>query len=246
MSTHLYYLLVNLGCLVVPLLFSFHPKLRFYKEWRAYAVGTILMMLVFIPWDIHFTDRAIWGFDRQYVSGPFLLGLPVEEWLFFVCIPYACTFTYSCFRKLVRSPIPEQATRILAIGIAIACLLIAVSNLDKAYTFWAHLLCALLLGIHILILRKNYLSWFLLMFGVILLPFIVFNGILTGLEFWTYPLINTQPELVSECIVWYNNAENLGIRIFSMPVDDLAYGMLMLLLVITGFEWYRERAASVQ
>ncbi len=63
---------------------------------------------------------------------------------------------------------------------------------------------------------------------VILVPFLLANGALTGL-FTEAP------------IVWYNNAENLGIRVLSIPLDDFAYNMLMLLLVITTHEWYKTR-----
>lgn len=58
------------------------------------------MMLLFIPWDVWFTHLGIWGFNTGHLVGISLLGLPLEEWLFFICIPYACVYTYHCFRAL--------------------------------------------------------------------------------------------------------------------------------------------------
>jgi hypothetical protein len=40
------------------------------------------------------------GFNADHVWGTYFLGLPIEEWLFFVCVPYACVFTYHCLLVL--------------------------------------------------------------------------------------------------------------------------------------------------
>ena len=80
------YLWLNLGSLAVPFLFSFHPKIQFYKHWSTVFPGILVMMLIFIPWDIYFTQHGFWGFNPDYLTGISLWGLPLEEWLFFVCI----------------------------------------------------------------------------------------------------------------------------------------------------------------
>lgn len=232
-----YYLLVNLGCLIVPFIFSFHPRLLFYKRWTAFLPGVSGMMLVFIPWDIFFTGNGIWGFDEKYTTGVFMLNLPLEEWLFFLCIPYACLFTYHCIALFTpKEPLP-RFFRIISWALAVLCMLVAVVYYQRWYTFTAHLLCGLLLLYHLVVLKSNYLGRFMLTFLIILPPFILSNGILTGIRFWDYPFINTEAGAIAEKIVWYNNQHNLGVRLFSMPVDDLSYGMAMLLLVTTVYEW---------
>ena len=80
----------------------------------------------------------------------------------------------------------------------------------------------------------------MLVFLIIFVPFIISNGILTGIDFWNYEFINTNPEAIKEKIVWYNNSHNLGLRLFTMPVDDIAYGLTMLLLTVTVFEKFTE------
>lgn len=241
---HYLYLSVNLGCFLVPFLFSFHPKLMFIRHLRSALLGIAAMMLVFIPWDIYFTAQGIWGFNDQYTIGKKIGGLPIEEWLFFICIPYACLFTYHCFQVLIHEVKFQNFYRYLAILAGVLFIIIACMHIQQAYTFTAHLLSGIFLLLHVFIFKQKYLVRFMQMFVVILIPFISSNGILTGISFWKYPLINIHPENITDQIVWYNNAENLGIRIFSMPLDDVAYGLLMLLLATTVYEYFKKKSVA--
>lgn len=235
---HYTYLLVNLSCAAVPFLFSFHPAIRFYLHWKGWLAGTVGTMLVFIPWDVAFTRMGVWGFNPEYVTGKYLADLPLEEWMFFIAIPYACVFTYHCFRTFLPGLGAQRALRGMAIAMALAALATGLSALGDWYTAAAHLACATLLILHLFVWKSAFIPWFVLMYIVILVPFIISNGVLTGLQFWQYPFWNTQPERVTDQVVWYNNTENLGLRIFSMPLDDLAYGLTMLLLNVGIYERY--------
>ena len=126
--THYYYLLVNLGCFLVPFLFSFHPRLQFIRHIKAAMAGIGVMMFVFIPWDIYFTAQGVWGFNENYTVGLKLAGLPLEEYLFFICIPYACLFTYHCFTVLIQNIKSENTYRMLAWFAGIIFLLIILRH----------------------------------------------------------------------------------------------------------------------
>lgn len=233
---HALYILVDLGCVLIPFLFSFHPALRFHKRWQNLIPGIAIMMLFFIPWDILFTSKGIWGFNSSFILGFKLAGLPIEEWLFFICIPYACLFTYHCMKYFFPVLPAPKVFSVLNWTCAVLFLVIAFSHTGKWYTFSAHLLAGLFLLFHLVVWRSKYLGWFMLTFLLIFPLFILSNGILTGVDFWHYPLINFNPENIVRSVVIYNNDHNLGIRIFSMPLDDIAYGMFMLLLVTTCYE----------
>jgi lycopene cyclase domain-containing protein len=230
------YLLVDLGCLLVPFLVSFHPLLKFYRNWKALLIGVAVMSLIFIPWDIFFTAQGIWGFNDHYILGWRIAGLPIEEYLFFVCIPYACMFTYHCMKYFFSKEPASKFFRYLSIVVALLFLFLAFKFADRWYTFAAHLLCALFLCYHLFVARSSYLGWFMLTFLIIFVPFLVSNGVLTGVEFWKYPFLNFEPEKITQSVVWYNNGHNLRFRLFSMPSDDIAYGMFMLLLTTTIYE----------
>jgi len=236
MDKHFYYLAVNLICLLFPLLLSFERRIRFIAKYRAIVSGMIGMMALFIPWDIAFTRLGIWGFNDDYIIGLRLFGLPIEEWLFFICIPFACIFTYECVRYFRPKPPSSGASRVVASVIISTCVVLAILFHSHAYTVMTTSLCAGLLIYHSWYRKTSWLGWLLIAWFILLIPFYLSNGILTGLSFWQYPLINTFPDGISEHIVWYNNSHNLGIRIWSVPVDDFFYGLLMVLLTVTGYE----------
>ncbi|NND88146.1 MAG: lycopene cyclase domain-containing protein, partial [Flavobacteriaceae bacterium] len=141
------YLWINLGSFIVPFLFSFHPKLQFYKRWKTLFVGILLMMLFFIPWDIIFTAQQIWGFNPDYITGISLFGLPIEEWLFFICIPYACMFTHYSLQYFFPSLAwSERITSIIYVLLISVLCIVLWYHYDKWYTLINFSYATLLLG----------------------------------------------------------------------------------------------------
>lgn len=237
MASEYTYLWVDLGCIIVPFIASFHPKLQFHRKFFPHLVLALAgTMALFIPWDILFTYWKVWSFSETYTLGIQGVNLPIEEWLFFICIPFACVFTYECMKYFFPNLNSKTGGRGLAIFVAVLFLIIAFTHLGQAYTFSAHLLCAVLLIFHI-IRNTKWLLTFFTMYLMVFPAFIISNGILTGLNFWQYDFILTDPSQVTDQIVWYDNNENLGLRIFSVPMDDISYGMLMLLLNVTIYEF---------
>ena len=92
--------------------------------------------------------------------------------------------------------------------------------------------------------RSEFLGYFLFAWFILLIPFYMSNGILTGLHFYEYDLVNTSHVEITEAIVRYNNQFNLGIRIWSVPIEDFFYGLAMILLVLTPYEYFREKWKS--
>jgi lycopene cyclase domain-containing protein len=222
------YLLLNLASLSIPFLFSFHPKLRFYKLWKYFFPATFIMMAFFIPWDINFTQNGIWGFNEKYLSGIKLGNLPLEEWLFFICIPYACIFTIYAFKNMLpKFSISEKTTQIvyfLLQTILIATLLYFYDRLYTAVNFgYAIVLLALVYNY-----KRETLQVFFPIFLILLVPFFIVNGFLTG-------------SWIHEEVVWYNNAENLGIRIGSVPIEDSIYALTMLLTIYILMEKFKDK-----
>lgn len=210
------YLLLNLGSMSIPFVFSFHPKLKFYTYWGAFAISTFISMLIYIPWDVLFTQNGIWGFNDTYFLGSKILNLPIEEWLFFICIPYACVFMhYALSYYFPDTKLSTGATKKLSYFLLIVFLLLSISFYTRWYTFinfgYAAILLFLVLKYHRGLLSKYYLT-----FVVMLIPFFIVNGILTG-------------SFIDQEVVWYNQSENLGIRLFTIPIEDSIYAFSLIL-----------------
>jgi len=213
------YLILDIGSLLIPLLFSFHPKIKFYKNWKALFLSLLITSTVFIVWDILFTANGVWGFNNKYLIGINIFNLPLEEWLFFICIPYACIFTHFCLSKMLfKNGLNIKFTKILTLLLLSILLVVSFSNIHRAYTFYNFLL-----GGSVLLLTYYYdvtiLRTFFLSFLIILIPFFLVNGVLTG-------------SIIEEPIVWYNNNENLGVRLFTIPIEDTIYAFSLLLSTI--------------
>jgi lycopene cyclase domain-containing protein len=88
------YLLVLLGCLTLTLPLELWLGVRVYRRPWLVARTLLPVMAVFLAWDLSAHARGHWWFDERYVLGPRLLGLPLEEWLFFAVVPMCGLLTY--------------------------------------------------------------------------------------------------------------------------------------------------------
>lgn len=93
------YLLIDFFTIVICFIFSFHPKIKFYRHFGAFFLSSLLVGSVFVIWDAWFTKLGVWWFNDRYLLGLRFIGLPLEELLFFICIPFSCIFTYYCLTK---------------------------------------------------------------------------------------------------------------------------------------------------
>ncbi len=222
------YLLLDIGSLIFPLIFSFHPRQNFSKKWKFLWPAILIPALIFIVWDNWFTGMGVWGFSPRYVTGIYVSNLPIEEILFFVCIPYACVFTYEAVNFFkTAEPFPDNGRRltwVLIIGLFVT----GANNYDHWYTAVTFLSTSAFLLFLILFIKPARLGRFYFAFLFILIPFFIVNGVLTGTG-------------LPEPVVWYNNNENLGIRMLTIPFEDTFYGMLLILMNVSIFEWLQKK-----
>ncbi len=226
MPERLTYLAVDFGCLLFPFIFSFFPQFNFYKQWRYFLAPCIVTALFFIIWDIIFTHLGVWSFNPRYVLGYFAWGLPLEEYLFFICIPYACIFTYHCLTLFftIRTSRPVRIATLIA---SLALLLTGLLHITHLYTSVTFLLLALYLS-GLSFRKEPFLAAFFVAYAIILIPFFISNGILTG-------------SFLNRIVVQYNNNHNLGIRMLTIPLEDTFYGMLLMLMNVAGYERLKQK-----
>lgn len=222
MPTKYTYLLVDFLCFIFPFILSFHPKTKFYKQLKYFALPCLLTATFFVVWDMLFTHLQVWSFNPNYVLGLYFFNLPIEELLFFICIPYACVFTYHLVKLFLNVTKYNKQALWFSFGLILFLLTIAFFNLQKLYTSVTFIVLAILLS-WLIFKKVLYLANFYLSFLFILLPFFISNGILTG-------------SFIDEPVVIYNNAQNIGVRMFTIPFEDTFYGMLLMLMNIALLE----------
>lgn len=216
------YLLINVFTILFPLVRSFENKVNFYSKWKFAFAAIAITSVFFVVWDHLFTIWGVWSFNEKYLTGLFLFSLPVEEWLFFITVPFACLFIYEVLRHFFPSDPLKKYSTIITIVFLVVLIAVAILNTDKIYTLVSFSLAALFLAAHWVVYKTRYLGMFYFTYLVHLIPFTIVNGILTYLP-----------------IVQYNNIENLNIRIFSIPVEDSIYSFLLLLMNITIYEFFK-------
>jgi len=224
LETHLIYLAILVASLLGPLALSFDKKVAFRRKWKYVFPAMIIPAIIYIVWDIYFTSKGIWHFNEDYVLGkPFyLFNLPIEEVLFFFVVPYCCMFIYECIRVYFRNLKGKRKDDLFLKILAIALIITGMVFYKKMYTSWTFILT----GVFIIIIyanRKYFKHFdatsFIISYSVILIPFLIVNGYLTSIP-----------------VVLYDDNQNLALKIYTIPFEDVFYGMLLVLMNVAIYE----------
>jgi lycopene cyclase domain-containing protein len=223
------YLALDIGALTGPVLLSFDRRVAFYRNYRYLFPAIVAMMLIFVPWDMAFVSARIWGFDARYITGIAIGNLPIEEWLFFPVVGYACIFIYECLRYYAPKNPLEHWHRPILLGIALLGLAIALTHPTRLYSSLKVGTASAAILVVLYWLRPRYLGRFLLTYLLSWIPFLLMNGILTG-------------AFIEGQVVWYAPDHILGIRLGTIPIEDSYYNLMMLLMTTVVYELLRDRA----
>jgi len=205
------YLWVNLLILGGPLALSFDSRVSYFRRWPAVFATLLVVGFFYVAWDSRAARRGDWSFNPRYLTGAGIWGLPLEEVLFFVTVPFSCIFILEC----VRAYLPESPVFFflpLYLLPALAFALLAWLFRERPYTRTVSLVMSLFLLLAATLGREMVSSshfWLALLATYV--PFLLFNGVLTGL-----PIVIYKPRAI------------LGVRVFSIPLEDFFYSFSML------------------
>ena len=229
MDSKLTYLLINLLTISYPIAQSFEHRLRFYKNWFALFPAIAITGSFFIIWDVGKTYFGVWSFNPEYLIGINIINIPLEEWLFFLTVPYACVFIYEVTNYFVKRDYFENYAITISKILGFILLIVAVINYDRAYTFVMFFLQGTYLLLISYYFKPKWLGRFYLAYSTSLLPFALVNGVLTALP-----------------VVIYNSSEILGIRLYTIPIEDTMYSMMLILMNIHLYEFFKgKRVKSI-
>lgn len=222
------YALILFFTVIICLIASFDRRIKFNQHFSAFLKAAIVVAIPFIAWDVYFTAKGVWWFNTDYTMGLNIAGLPLEEMLFFIFIPFSCVFTFYTIDKYYKWNVLSGFNNILVFVSVIVLSVVALLNTDKIYTLvTAVVTIATLIYLHF-IARSEWITKASVVFTILMLGFFPVNGILTG-SFIENPIVN------------YNPNDFLGIRMFTIPIEDAVYGYSQFLLVLYFFKQFQRK-----
>ena len=216
----LVYLWINLAIILGPLCLTKHPRVAYYRNFRALGIAILVVGSLYIVWDIAVTAWGEWSFNPHYVSGIKVVNLPVEEILFFITVPYSCLFIYEAI--LATS---KHTTLRMPAGVVFAAVVILAAGslffFDQGYTSKALGSCALFLLVALyfdrpLLESRHYWIWL----TICLVPFLIVNFVLTA-----FPVVQYNPDAI-----W-------GARFITIPLEDFFYNYSLLSFYLLVYRW---------
>jgi len=207
------YLIFNIIVIVGPLFFGSLKKFYFLNRIKETLISISVPLIPFLVWDALVTGRH-WYFNEEYVIGIYFFGLPIEEIMFFLTVPFACIFTWEMLNRFMKGKSFTFPLEVYFIPAIFPLLSVYLFIIDKEYTALVFAALTLvfiydrLLGTKFFIMKSTpiYIS-------LIIVFTVIFNGYLT----W-------RP------VVTYNEYYQLGFRIITIPIEDFLFGLSLLLI----------------
>jgi lycopene cyclase domain-containing protein len=205
------YLLLNIIILTIPLLLTFAPKVYYHRRIKWLIFSIVIISSLFIIWDALATARGDWAFNQKYIGGFRILGLPLEEILFFVTVPYSCIFLYETFRTYFKDRKIFYNHHLYS-GLAVICFAVAIIFINRAYTATVFIMTGTLFVTARFCFKSIFTSsLFWLYIIVCTLLFAAFNYVLTSL-----PVVTYSPQAIT------------GLRAGTIPIEDFFYNFSLL------------------
>jgi lycopene cyclase domain-containing protein len=208
------YAVFNLVIVTGPLVVTLVWFRDFWRHWRALLLSFFMVSLTWIVLDAASHASGWWSYNREFIVGPRLIGLPLEELAFFFTVPFACMVVWHALESRYKGGLPAAASHWLLGAITTACLVLAAVFVDRQRTLidaGITVLTAAALWGTPLVRQKAWWYWN----GVVILLFIVCNSILTAAP-----------------VVVYDESVMTGWRIGTIPFEDFLYNFSLLNLVL--------------
>ena len=217
------YLVFNLIVIAGPLVSQFNRQIQRISRWKLKLLTSIIVMIPYIIWDALVTGSH-WWFNTAYTLDSRLFGLPIEEWLFFITVPFGCLLVWETLPQANNAIGVKSLRYVRSVLYAMLPIGLLVFGMGKQYTGLV-LFCFGLVGlldrlskIDLLLQPRTYL-YLAVVAGLIL----VFNGYLTA-----------RP------VVLYGETYQIGYRVLSVPIEDFGYGFTLMLFNAILYEILRK------
>ena len=212
------YYIFNLLVFLPVLILSFTTDVKPHRHLRGLLAGILFVSFPFIVWDVWAVAAGHWGFNSAYVAGPYIFGLPLEEILFFVTVPFAMMYVWGVVKKFVADRNIALIVPLLGFGTALAASIwMLVYYWGNGYTRSAAI-AAIIAIIFAMFMRIGYSARFWTFQLLLLGLFLVFNSYLTSLP-----------------IITYGADAIIGFKIGTIPIEDFFFNFAFITLFLLAF-----------
>ncbi len=219
------FLLTLAGVVAIFLGVGLNKRLNVYSSVKYMFPAIAFSAAILIMIDLQFAKLAVWSYHPKYVLGINLLDLPVEEWLFYIVVPFLGIFIYEFVKQQFSRFEYPNFSLLLSFIVLVLVGITSYSSHSKTYPFFLFFLITIYLGYTIFRNRfKTHYTKFYLSYILLLVPFILIEKVLIGLP-----------------IIEYNDVYFLGAQLFSVPIENFASLFLLHIITITVYEYLKER-----
>lgn len=213
------YLIFNFFILAGPLfVFFLNKKWIIRPDFKPLIISILVTSVIFITLD-QLAVNYFWFFNAKYITGLFLLYLPIEEIMFFVTVPFACLMLWVNYKDLFIERKIINLRRYLVVFLSILILLLFSYNKlyssSVVFSFLVVLVLDFLLQTNLFVKKS----------------FVLFIFLITNFLTFIFNLY-----LTARPVVLYNAIFKTNINIASIPIEDFVFGMSLISLVIILYE----------
>lgn len=181
-------------------------------------VAILSTAFTFIVWDIAVTG-IFWTFNSAFTLGPRIGGVPFEEMLFFVTVPFGCLVLWVNWGRAHNTKNERALVPVIMLLVSTP-ITIGSMLLGWYYT-------GVISAIFILTIFFDYLS------SIKLFRKYIFHSFSLLVMFLTF-IFNLY--LTARPVVLYNNVMKSNINILTIPAEDFVYGLALISCVIILYE----------
>lgn len=221
------FLLINLIALLIPVLFSIWKKTFREINWLALIVAILCSGTFFVLRNYYLIHIGVKVYNPEHLIGSYIFGMPIEDILFFVTVPYAFIFIYRWTTKYFKHLEIQQFTYVFSLILTLTSILLSVVYYDHIYTFLTVSVLAIFNGVVYFGYTPKWYSKFLIAFFLVTLHYILIDGIITL--------------SVENKIVFHAEDSVIGLYFFSIPIEDLLGFFLLFLMVTTCYEVFQKK-----
>lgn len=198
-----------------------HPAWRMRWKWKATFTAVAISGGIFATMADLLANLQVLGFNERYASGIYLGKLPLGAYLLFVTAPL---LALNLYERIKRLPQPgAHWHRGVTWFILSSSIFLGVYFYPRMLSSSGFLMVAAFYSFQMLLFKSAWMPRFYGLLIALVIPWLVLGTWLCG-------------GFTEEPLLVFSDFESIGIRLFYVPIEGVAFALAYLLLLIGTYE----------